>query len=100
MKKELKKKSLICALTTSSIIHNEIHETGVNGIVFTEFIKNTINKLTELNYYFIFDNIPFHHNKTMLKMITDTGHYYIFVPPYSPNNNPIEMVFGIWYYKK
>ena len=73
---------------------------------------NTINKLTELNYCFIFDNVPFHHNKLMLKLITDSGlsephknfcltknfirgHKYLFTPPYSPNNNPIETIFGI-----
>ena len=92
--KRIKNKSLVCALTSSGIIHNEIHETGVNGIIFTDFIKNTIAKLTELNYYFVFDNVPFHHNKEMLKLIIDSKHHYIFVPPYSPNNNPIEIVFG------
>ena len=79
---------------------------------------NTINKLTELNYCFIFDNVPFHHNKLMLKLIIDSGHKYLFTPPYSPlllidesiskglqkkhkfflgspNNNPIETIFGI-----
>ena len=92
--KRIKNKSLICSLTTTGIIHNEIHETGVNSIIFTEFIKNTISKLTELNYYFIFDNVSFHRNKEMLKLIIDSGHHYMFVPPYSPNNNPIEIVFG------
>ena len=50
--------------------------------------------MTEQGYYFIFDNVPFHHNKEMLKLILDSGHKYIFTPAYSPNNNPIETVFG------
>lgn len=93
--KKIKNKSLLCAITTNKIIHNEIHESGVNGIIFTNFIQNIIDKLTMPNYYFIFDNVPFHHNKLMLKLIIDKGHKYIFTPPYSPNNNPIEIVFGI-----
>jgi transposase len=93
--KKIKNKSLICGVTLNGIIHNEIHETGVNGIVFKEFIKNIINKLTTSDYYFVFDNVPFHHNKEMLKLIKDSGHHYIFTPPYSPNNNPIETIFGI-----
>lgn len=93
--KKIKNKSLICAVTLDGIIHNEIHETGVNGILFKDFIQNTINLLTTPNYYFVFDNVPFHHNKSMLKLITDSGHHYIFTPPYSPNNNPIETIFGI-----
>jgi transposase len=93
--KKIKNKSLIVAITTTKIINNEIHETGVNGLIFKEFIQNTINKLTELNYCFIFDNVPFHHNKLMLKLIIDSGHKYLFTPSYSPNNNPIETIFGI-----
>ena len=31
----------------------------------------------------------------MLNLITSNGHKYIFTPPYSPNNNPVENVFGI-----
>ncbi len=62
-------------------------------MIFKEFIQNTISKLTEFNYCFIFDNVPFHHNKLMLKLILDSGHKYLFIHPYSPNNNPIETIF-------
>ena len=93
--KKIKNKSLICAVSIDKIIHHEIHETGVNGIIFKSFIQKIINNLKSPNHYFIFDNVPFHHNKEMLKLITDSGHHYLFVPPYSPNNNPIETIFGI-----
>ena len=93
--KKIKNKSLICAVTVNGIICNEIHETGVDGNIFKNFIQNVISKLQSPNFYFIFDNVPFHHNKEMLKLITDSGHHYIFTPPYSPNNNPIETIFGI-----
>jgi transposase len=93
--KRIKNRSLISSITTSGMIHNEIHETSVNGIIFESFIRNVINKLPEKNYCFILDNVPFHHKKSMLKLIKDEGHTYLFTPPYSPNNNPIETVFGI-----
>jgi transposase len=93
--KKIKNKSLISAVTLNGIIHYEIHETGVNGEIFKDYIQNIINKLKTTDYYFIFDNVPFHHNKEMLKLIKDSGHHYIFTPPYSPNNNPIETIFGI-----
>ena len=41
------------------------------------------------------DNVRFHHCKKTLKLITDTDNNYIFTPPYSPNNNPIEVIFSI-----
>jgi len=93
--KKIKNKSLISAVTLDGIIHNEIHDSGVNGIIFKNFIQNIINKLKTPNYYFIFDNVPFHHNKETIKLIIDSGHHYMFTPPYSPNNNPIETIFGI-----
>jgi transposase/glutaredoxin-related protein len=93
--KKIKNKSLICAVALDGIINNEIHDSSVNSIVFKNFIQNIINKLTTPNYYFIFDNVPFHHNKETLKLIIDSGHHYMFTPPYSPNNNPIETIFGI-----
>ena len=93
--KRIKNKSLICAVTLNGILNNQIVETGVNGVVFKNFIQSTIDKLNEPGYYFIFDNVPFHHNKEMLKLIKDSGHEYVFTSPYSPNHNPIETVFGI-----
>ncbi len=41
------------------------------------------------------DNVRFHHCKKTLKLITDTNNNYIFTPPYSSNNNPIEVIFSI-----
>ena len=58
--------------------------------------------LTEEGYIFIFDNVSFHKKKEILEYITEKGHKYIFTPPYSPNSNPIENLFGITktqYYK-
>ena len=36
------------------------------------------------------DNATFHKNKDMLKDITNAGHIIEFLPPYSPDLNPIE----------
>ena len=60
-----------------------------------EFIRKTIEKLDGTGHCFVFDNVRFHHNKQMLKMITDSNNEYLFTPPYSPNNNPIETIFGV-----
>ena len=36
------------------------------------------------------DNVTFHKNKNILKMIKDKGHIIEFLPSYSPDLNPIE----------
>ena len=101
--------SLILAITTNNILNIQINKENTNSSIFYNFIEDTINKLTETGYIFIFDNIcfrakpdmvqakpvPSHHNKQTLKLIKDTGHNYMFTPAYSPNNNPVENVFSI-----
>lgn len=87
--------SLILAITTNNILNIQINKENTNSSIFYNFIEDTINKLTETGYIFIFDNICFHHNKQTLKLIKDTGHNYMFTPAYSPNNNPVENVFSI-----
>ena len=37
----------------------------------------------------VMDNATFHKNKSILKMIKDKGHIVEFLPPYSPDLNPI-----------
>jgi transposase len=103
-------------------MHYEIHETSVNLEIFYNFFDNLIkknNNQTKIffptcylrwrcgatrqsrygnlkGYYFMLDNVRFHHCKKTLKLITDTNNNYIFTPPYSPNNNPIEVIFSIF----
>lgn len=87
--------TLLLATTTKGVLHFHIKRENINSILFHDFIKETIDKLEEKNYVFIFDNIRFHHNKNMLNLIITNGHKYIFTPPYSPNNNPVESIFSI-----
>jgi transposase len=87
--------SLLMAITTNGIIKTNISKDNTNSTIFFDFIKNIISDLTEDNYIFLFDNVPFHKNKEMLKYIEDNGHKHMFVPAYSPNNNPIENTFSV-----
>ena len=42
------------------------------------------------------DNVPFHHNKKLLKLIKKSGNMIMYTPKYSPNHNPIENFFSIF----
>ena len=81
--KKIKNNSLICAISVDKIMHYEIHETSVNSEIFYKFIDNLIKKNNLKGYYFMLDNVRFHHCKKTLKLITDTNNNYIFTPPYS-----------------
>ncbi len=63
-----------------------------NSITFSEFIK-------ELNLregtVILLDNVAFHKSKIVQEVVKDKGYQLLFVPPYSPWFNPIEMCFSI-----
>ena len=43
----------------------------------------------------IMDNAPFHSKPYIIKILKQHGHYALFLPPYSPDFNPIEQSFAI-----
>ena len=40
------------------------------------------------------DNVSFHKSKKIKKLVEDSGNHLLFIPPYSPDFNPIEEVFS------
>ncbi len=89
----IKNTSLIMAVSIMGIINQEIIMDFVNKDVYFNFIKTTIEKLKssypDKQFIFIFDNVSFHHTNTTLELITKNNYKYYFIPPYSPNLNPI-----------
>jgi transposase len=105
--------TLIAAISPSNgLIHYETHniaeeKKGVDRKRFNEFIKNLLEKdiFREQSYYLIMDNAQIHKGDELedLLELRKEGrlqnrfkHYLCFFPPYTPQLNPIENIFGIW----
>ena len=43
----------------------------------------------------ILDNVSIHVTRALNKLIQDAGHLVVFLPPYSPDYNPIELTFAV-----
>jgi len=93
--KSMKNINMIMAINSKDIIDFDIYDNSIDSVKFYDFINKIINNLKDTEYTFIFDNVSFHHNKDTLQLIKNTNNNYLFTPPYSPNLNPIENVFGI-----
>ena len=71
-------------------------ETGLNSSSGTTYILpglmpfNGINPLSVV----IMDNASIHHVQSNVQLIESTSARVIFLPPYSPDLNPLEPVFG------
>jgi transposase len=51
-----------------------------------EFLLPSLSKPTVI----VMDNAPFHKNEALISLIKSKGHILEFLPPYSPDLNPIE----------
>jgi transposase len=89
------KYSLIIAITSDKVLHYEIHKGSINRDIYIKFISALIDIIDCKNkYYFLMDNVRFHHNK-IVKSIIKENNDVIYTPPYSPELNPIEIYFSV-----
>ena len=92
--------SAIPVMSTTGIHDLYLAEGSVNGERFEYFVRtcllpvllpyNGINPHSIV----IMDNASIHHVDPVVQLIENTGAKLIFLPPYSPDLNPLEPVFG------
>jgi transposase len=56
--------------------------------------KTLLPKLTNFSVI-VMDNAPFHKKDEIKRILKKAGHVALFLPPYSPDLNPIEKSFGV-----
>jgi len=86
--------TMIGAMSADDVCGFMTFECSTTKAVFDVFIRSElINKLDE-NSCVIMDNSSVHKNKEIIKKIEDTGAELRFLPPYSPDLNPIEKLWS------
>ena len=60
---------------------------------FREILLRDIEKLGK-RVLIVMDNARFHRKNVLEKIIKETGHCLLFLPPYSPDLNPIEKLWA------
>jgi transposase len=80
----------IGALIGASLITVSLFSTTINTEIFTAWIiQDLIPKLTA-GTVVVMDNATFHKGQEMTEALNNTGHTLCYLPPYSPDLNPIE----------
>jgi transposase len=90
--------SAISAISSSGMICYELVTGSVNGDMYYDFLRGTLvpnmqpfpNDMSIL----IMDNCSIHHVEEIRDLLTSVGVLVIYLPPYSPDYNPIELVFS------
>ena len=92
--------SVISFLSIEGILGCSIVRGSVNGEIFYDIILKQLVKIlmpfdgVNKNSVVIMDNCSIHHTKEVVDAIEDTGAILHFLPPYSPDYNPIENAFS------
>ena len=90
----------IAAISCDGVVAYQLLKETVNTDNFFDFIRGHL--LSELQEYdgessssvLILDNLSVHHAEPIVSLLQDTGILVEFLPPYSPDLNPIEEVFS------
>lgn len=86
--------TLIAALGISGIRCSTVMDGAVNGEVFQAFVEQVLVRQLRPGDFVVMDNLSSHKPARIRQLIEAAGATVLFLPPYSPDLNPIEMVFA------
>lgn len=84
--------SLIMAVSNTDVLCYKIVKNGVKSAEYIDFIEKNINIFKNNNVYQ--DNARIHHTLKLKELINKNNLSFKYNPPYSPEFNPIEIIFS------
>lgn len=86
--------TLIAALGLTGVRCSTVVDGAVNADVFEAFIQQVLVPELREGDVVVMDNLSSHKRSTTRQLIEAAGARLVFLPPYSPDLNPIEMIFA------
>ena len=71
-----------------------IYQGGTTAERFAEYLQNTLLPTLSPNDIIVMDNMRSHHAKAVKQILDTSGIKYFYLPPYSPDLNPIEKMWS------
>ena len=93
--KRQKRINLIAVQTCDGILAPFTFEESCDTALFNDYIEKILCPLLKPNQVVIMDNATFHKSKKIKEFIEEKQCQLIFLPPYSPDCNPIEHYWGV-----
>ena len=102
-----KRISAVAAICTDGLVALELNDGTFNGEKFKDFILGTL--IPQMQQFdgsskrsvLVMDNCSIHHTMDVQEVLSNAGILTLYLPPYSPDLNPMEEVFSyIKYYLK
>lgn len=86
--------TFIAALRTDRVDAPWVIDGPINGQLFTLYVEKVLVPTLAAGDVVILDNLGSHKGKAARRAIRAAGAHLLFLPPYSPDLNPIEQLFA------
>jgi transposase len=82
--------TLVAAISLNGVVAPMVIDGPLNGESFAQYVETSLVAELEPGNIVVMDNLPVHKNKRVAVAIEAAGCTLVFLPPYSPDYNPIE----------
>jgi transposase len=82
--------NVIGALLGGALLTINLFQTTINSLIFTQWVELDLVPVLPPKSVVIMDNAAFHKSSEMKEILHKAGHILLYLPPYSPDLNPIE----------
>lgn len=86
--------SLICAIDAQGVKPSMSVEGAVDGEAFEAYVEHFLVPKLKRGQVVVMDNLSVHKSKRVQWLVEESGCELVFLPPYSPDFNPIEETFS------
>jgi len=87
--------NLIAGKRGKELLAPVLYEGSTSAVWFNQWFEEHLLKELNSGSTIIMDNAAFHKKEEIVLLAEAAGHKVLFLPPYSPDFNPIEQVFAI-----
>ena len=92
--KRIKRTTLLSSVRLDGTIVKKIFQGALNGKIFLDYIKNILVPTLHEGDVVVMDNLSCHKVKGVKEAIESVKASVLYLPPYSPDFNPIEMMWS------
>ena len=88
--------SLLPAMTVDDYLAHTIFQGAITAEIMEEFLEKEVLPMLQPGYHvLLMDNASIHRSPTIVQLCKDFGIHLEYLPPYSPDYNPIEKSFKV-----
>lgn len=89
-----KNATVLSSLRLNGTIAHTVYTGGTTGVKFLTYLKDTLLPTLHKGDIVVMDNLRTHHIEEVRTVLENAGMQILYLPPYSPDFNPIEMMWS------